>query len=539
MHMSINMEDMPIEIVEMNPVNPLISKCQIKICYVGDTPNRNRSIITKETAKKIAPSIPGCPIVGFYNENTGDFEEHNRTIDISNGQFKIKDTTRPYGFVPTDAKVWFQWFEDDGVPHEYMMTEGYIWTGQYPESQRIIDEGNNQSMELDDKLIDAYWTKDNNGKPQFFIINEAIMSKLCILGEEVEPCFEGASITKVQFSFEDDFKVKLYSLMEKMQEILSNEGGTPVFNTYAVEIGGRLWDAIYDYMWEHRPAGSGDLTYMIEGIYEEGTQKFAILQDRKDLTYYRLDFSLTETDGFKPADSLVKVSLDFKPAGSPAQFAFDDVKAYEAKFMESKVEKPEDNAVVEQPVVEEPAPVVEETPAAVEEPAPAVEVTAVVEDPAPAVVEPASNNGESNPVEYNLDDIVEYQELLVKYSTLENQMQELQKSLEAITAERDTLASFKNDIDREKKEKLLSETFFMLSDDVKKEYKDNIDKYSYDDIEKELSVFCVRNKVNFNLAEEKEEAQVTTFNIESVEDKFADAPAWMKRAFEIQEEKNL
>lgn len=539
MHMSINMEDMPIEIVEMNPVNPLISKCQIKICYVGDTPNRNRSIITKDTAKKIAPSIPGCPIVGFYNEATGDFEEHNRTIDISNGQFKVKDTTRPYGFVPTDAKVWFQWFEDDGVPHEYMMTEGYIWTGQYPESQRIIDEGNNQSMELDDKLIDAYWTKDTNGKPQFFIINEAIMSKLCILGEEVEPCFEGASITKVQFAFEDEFKVKLYNLMEKMQEILSKEGGTPVFNTYAVEIGGRLWDAIYDYMWEHRPAGSGDLTYMIEGIYEEGTQKFAILQDRKDLTYYRLDFSLTETDGFKPADSLVKVSLDFKPAGSPAQFAFEDVKAYEAKFMENKVEKPEDNAVVEQPVVEEPAPVVEEIPAAVEESASAVEVTAVVEDPAPAVVKPASNDGESKLVEYNLNDITEYQELLTKYSTLENQMQELQKSLEAITAERDTLASFKNDIDREKKEKLLSETFFMLSDDVKKEYKDNIDKYSYDDIEKELSVFCVRNKVNFNLTEEKEEEQVTTFNIESVEDKFADAPAWMRRAFEIQEEKNL
>jgi len=208
--------------------------------------------------------------------------------------------------------------------------------------------------------------------------------------------------------------------MEKMQEILSNEGGTPVFNTYAVEIGGRLWDAIYDYMWEHRPAGSGDLTYMIEGIYEEGTQKFAILQDRKDLTYYRLDFSLTETDGFKPADSLVKVSLDFKPAGSPAQFAFDDIKAYEEKFMENKVEKPEDNAVVEQPVVEEPAPAVEEIPAVVEEPAPAVEVTAVVEDPAPAVVEPASNDGESKPVEYNLDDITEYQELLVKYSTLEN-----------------------------------------------------------------------------------------------------------------------
>ena len=32
------------------------------------------------------------------------------------------------------AKVWFEWFEDDGVAHEYLLTEGYIWTGQYPAS---------------------------------------------------------------------------------------------------------------------------------------------------------------------------------------------------------------------------------------------------------------------------------------------------------------------------------------------------------------------------------------------------------------------
>lgn len=61
-------------------------------------------------------------------------------------------------------------------------------------------------MELDDKIIDAHWTKDENGKPEFFIINEAIISKLCILGEDVEPCFEGANITNIQFSFGDSFK---------------------------------------------------------------------------------------------------------------------------------------------------------------------------------------------------------------------------------------------------------------------------------------------------------------------------------------------
>jgi hypothetical protein len=92
-HISIVMEDMPIEMLDFTPINPLISKCTIKVCYVGQEANRNRSIITKEVATDFAASIPGCPIVGYYNEATGDFEEHNKIIDLSNGKFKIKDTT--------------------------------------------------------------------------------------------------------------------------------------------------------------------------------------------------------------------------------------------------------------------------------------------------------------------------------------------------------------------------------------------------------------------------------------------------------------
>nr|DAN97169.1 MAG TPA: hypothetical protein [Caudoviricetes sp.] len=49
-------------------------------------------------------------------------------------------------------------------------------------------------MELDDKNISAHWSKDTNGNPKFFIINEAIIKGLCVLGEDVEPCFEGATI---------------------------------------------------------------------------------------------------------------------------------------------------------------------------------------------------------------------------------------------------------------------------------------------------------------------------------------------------------
>lgn len=217
--------DNPIELINITSLNPLISKCQIKVCWVGEEPNRNRSVITKETALKMAQSLPGSPIVGFYDEIKEDFEEHSRQIEISNGEFKIKDITKPYGFVPTDAKVWFQKYRDmDEVDREYLVTEGYLWTGQYPECNRIITEGNNQSMELDPNLINAEWSKDDNGNPQFFIINEAIISKLCILGNDCEPCFEGANITNVQFSLEDGFKEQLFAMMNKVEELL-NEGG--------------------------------------------------------------------------------------------------------------------------------------------------------------------------------------------------------------------------------------------------------------------------------------------------------------------------
>lgn len=218
--------DSPIELINVKPtLNPLISKCQIKVCYVGDDPNRNGSIITKAVATDMANSLPGCPIVGYYNENTEDFEAHNQSIDIRNGDWFFKDTTQPYGFVDLNPKVWFQKFSDEGVEHEYLMTEGYLWTGQYPETKRVITKGNNQSMELDEATLKGFWSESDNRDFSFFIINEAIISKLCILGEDVEPCFEGSQITKVQFSFEPSFQEKILSMMKEVKE-MELKGGT-------------------------------------------------------------------------------------------------------------------------------------------------------------------------------------------------------------------------------------------------------------------------------------------------------------------------
>lgn len=203
--------------------NPLLSHCEIKVCYIGQ--NRNKSVITKEVATKMASSLHGCPIVGYFDTETDDFSGHNRSIEVGNGKFKIVDRTKAYGFVDSSARIWFQKFTDDGVEHEYLMTEGWLWTSIYEEAKRVVEHGNNQSMELDEEKMDGRWTFDDKGAPKFFIISEAMIQKLCILGEDVEPCFEGASIA-AQFSFDGDFKNQLFSLMEDIKSALSKGGFT-------------------------------------------------------------------------------------------------------------------------------------------------------------------------------------------------------------------------------------------------------------------------------------------------------------------------
>lgn len=223
MHVSLPIED-SIQFINATSVNPLISHCQIKVLYVGE--NRNKTVISREVAEEMGRHLAGCPIVGRFLEDEQDFEQHSRDIEIKDGKFTLIDLTKPYGFVDINAKVWFQKFQDDdGVIREYLLTEGYIWSDIYPESKRIIEQGNNQSMELNKNSVKGNWTDALNSKDRFFIINEAIIEKLCILGENYEPCFEGAQI-KAHFSLNDEFAQLKNAMYSMMQELNLSKGGT-------------------------------------------------------------------------------------------------------------------------------------------------------------------------------------------------------------------------------------------------------------------------------------------------------------------------
>lgn len=392
------------EFINATKISPLLSKVQIKVCYVGQQPNRNGSIITKDVATKFGENILGVPIVGFYNDEQQDFEAHNREISTKDGKFKVIDTTKPYGFVDPQSKVWFQKFLDDGKDErEYLLVEGYIWTEIYEESKRIIEKGNNQSMELNDKAEQGFWTTDNNSGKRIFIISDGLIEKLCILGENVEPCFEGSQI-KTQFSLENDpefikFKTEMFSMISELQLTLSKGG------------------------------------------FQETME-----------------------------DDKMNVS-EFE-------------KKDEEKSKEEKINNKEDSSCNQEK-------------------------------------EEDSKKDEKKKKEYNLEEIEEYVQLQKDYNLLKQQNDEM-------SAELDTLRNFKLEIDKKEKQAMV-DSFYMLSDEEKKDVIDHLDTYSLKEVEAELSIICVRNKVNFNLEETKEE-NTTNFslNIDAINDDTDTAPDWIK-----------
>lgn len=237
MRQSVATIDSP-EFLNLQPldINPLMSKCEIKVLYVGA--NRNHTFINEEVAAEIGKTLRGAPIVGYYRESKEDFTDHGEKVIIDDEGIKFECQTVPYGFVSPDAQVWFQNFEDTNemgktVVRKYLMTTGYLWTGQFPESSLPVEEGRPQSMELQNESVRGHWETDLDNGMDFFIINDAVIQKICILGDDVEPCFEGASVTapnvSTQFTLDDNFRHTLYSMMQDLKNAL-NGGGQQMEN---------------------------------------------------------------------------------------------------------------------------------------------------------------------------------------------------------------------------------------------------------------------------------------------------------------------
>ena len=212
-----------VEISNIQPINSEFSKALVKVMYANK--NRNGSYFDKDMIiNKMLPTLFNIPIVGHYLEDKDDFGSHDSKIEItSDGDMKFIDLTVPYGVVNESSEItWEVITEEDNSVHEYLCCTVILWTGRYPQVQRVIDEGNNQSMEVN---VTEGYEDESDG---LYHVTNAEFSALTILGQNVEPCFESASIGKYSLDkFKEDFSLMLKeiknSLNPKLEENKSSD----------------------------------------------------------------------------------------------------------------------------------------------------------------------------------------------------------------------------------------------------------------------------------------------------------------------------
>ena len=199
------------------------------IAYQGD--NRNLSDITEQAFTSAMPSLSLIPIVGNWLSDKQNFGGHDVAIEWQGNTLVLKDKTVPYGVVKENHNA--QWIEldDNGVVHKYLQADVVLWAGRYPDQiQKVIDDGVNQSMEI---TVNDFSIKENGN----FQINSFEYSALCLLGRDidengltgsdnVEPCFEQASVVVNKYNFNEQFKNQFNNLLfefnNQISELINN-----------------------------------------------------------------------------------------------------------------------------------------------------------------------------------------------------------------------------------------------------------------------------------------------------------------------------
>ena len=266
--MNKNQIEFPISIYgTVEKFNDTLSKARCRIFYKGG--NRNGTFITDEFAKELISTLHYVPVKGIYD--TDDYTDHGEK----------RSEGRIYGIVPeTNNFAWEQHLDEDGVERTYACTDVYLFTALYPEASEIVSKG--QSMELYEPSL-KYHIAIMQGQ-KYVVFEHGSFLGLQVLGDDVEPCFEGASFFTLQKSIEDT--------IQKIREY-SNIGGKSEMPKINFKLSD---DQKYRYIWEllnpnYNEEGDWTCDYSVCEVYDEYALAFNYEAHCYERVYYTKDDS--------------------------------------------------------------------------------------------------------------------------------------------------------------------------------------------------------------------------------------------------------
>lgn len=411
-----------------------ISKGRCRIFY--KYANRNGTYITDAFAEKLLSTIPYTPVKGIYDNFEEDYTDHG----------KARDLGRIYGIVPENPNLqWEKHVDEDGIEREYACVDVLIFTGLYEEAGEIV--GKAQSMEIYEPSIKGSW-KVINGRRMFEYTDGCFLG-LQVLGEEVEPCFEGAAFFSLYSSLKQMVdEIKEYALKLSEQE---TGGQSEMFE----KLNFRLSDAEkHDALWSllnsnYNEEGGWAIDYAICDIYDN----YALAYNYAEASYERVYYSKN--------DETNEVAIG------------DKTKVYIIDVTESEMSALNTIRTLNGNTYEK-----------------ADEVYAQAEK----VAELEVQNSE---YEHKIEELTESNTTLeTEKVALSEKLSASEETVSTLTEEVNSLNSYKKEIEDKEKNEVISSYSELLNEEVLDGYRERIAEFSAVDLDKELAYELKKSNVS-------------------------------------------
>ena len=411
-----------------------ISKGRCRIFY--KYANRNGTYITDEFAEKLLSTIPYTPVKGIYDDFDEDYTDHGNKRSLG----------RIYGIVPENPNLqWEKHLDEDGIEREYACVDVLIFTALYEEAGEIL--GKAQSMEIYEPSIKGSW-KIINGR-RMFEYTEGSFLGLQVLGEDVEPCFEGAAFFSLYSSLKQLVdEIKEYTL--KLPEI--NTGGQSQmfeklnFKLSDSEKHNAIWNLINP---NYNEEGGWTIEYAICDIYDD----YALAYNYAEASYERIYY--TKNDETNEVSIIERKKVFIIDVTESEMNALNTIRTLNGDTYEKADE----------------------------------------------VYSQASKVSELE--EQNSTYAQKIEELNENISTLETekgnfttQLEEANNTIASLNEEIDSLNTYKANIELKEKEEVISSYAELLSEEILASYKEKISEFTAIDLDKELAYELKKNNVS-------------------------------------------
>jgi phage shock protein A len=434
-----------------------IGRCRIFYKYG----NRNSTYITDEFAEELIKTLPYTPVKGIYEAD--DYTDHGEK----------RNEGRIYGIVPGPQDMNFAWekhLDEDGVEREYACVNVYYYTALYEEAGEICGKG--QSMELYKKSVKGDW-QIINGK-RYYVFEKASFLGLQVLGDDVEPCFEGASFFALYDSVKD-----LYEKLEQYQSNFQNygEGGNTMPTiTFKVSDSQK-----HDFLWallnpNYNEENGWAVEYGICDIYDE----YAIVRNYAEGKFERVYYTKNdETDSLEITNKEECFIVDVTAAEKAALTALHAMNENTYEAIDAKFENLNNELATANADLATANTAIENLDNNV------LDLTNQNSEFSTKIEELTSENSTLKTEKENAQAL--YTEVNDKFTNVSNELAAAQSTIETLTAERDALAIYKKNIVDNEKRTIINSYSEQLDTDIIASYTANMDNYTAEQLDMELT----------------------------------------------------